>query len=97
MSDVGVVRILAAQERNSRGTAYRDCGIVIGIGGTLLNKVLLNIWHVREGVHPVILIIRENKQNVGSLLISYAREHLLVGLLLAATHGNQTKCGNDRQ
>lgn len=64
IGDIGVVSLLAGQERYSGGAAD-GCGAVVAlVEGALVEKVLLDQGDIVEGVHVQILVIGQDEDNI---------------------------------
>ncbi|TLS30954.1 hypothetical protein PpBr36_03854 [Pyricularia pennisetigena] len=63
--DVGVVSLLAPQDRCAAGAALGFGHPVVGKGGTKLDQELLERWHVLCRVQVKILVIRHDHDDVG--------------------------------
>lgn len=63
--DIRVMSSLASPETYSRWTTQGDGAVVALIESALVDEMLLQEWHVRQGVHAEILIICQDKDDIG--------------------------------
>lgn len=67
--DIGVVRRLPRQQADTRWTANCNRAKVLAVVSSLLNKMLLDIWHVVKGTELLVLVISQDEDNVRLTLL----------------------------
>ncbi|KAI7514963.1 hypothetical protein KC347_g263 [Hortaea werneckii] len=66
--NIDIVSGLSSQERSSRGTAKCHSTVVAVVGCSFLDKVLLKVRHVQEGVHVQVLVVGEDEDHIRLLI-----------------------------
>lgn len=62
--DIRVVGLLSGQEGHAGRAAEGGCREMVGVGCPLVNDMLLETWHITDGVKKKVLIVYKEKDDI---------------------------------